>query len=65
MLYHNKILKSDWLTFEKMIFIRFLKLLVESRFKFVGTAFPVNLEATYAKVNVPVLSLLLVDENCP
>ena len=27
--------------------------------------FLVNLEAKYAKVNLPVLPLLLVDENCP
>ena len=45
----------DWHLRRRFLY-RFLKLLIESRFKFVGTVSH-NLESAYTKVNMPVLVL--------
>ena len=52
----------DWYL-KRWFLYRFLKQLIESRFKFVGTVSH-NLEATYTKVNLPEL-VLTFNENYP
>ena len=53
-----------WLIFEEMILYRFLKQLIESRFKFVGNV-SYNLEATYTTINLPELVLTFSQWKLP
>ena len=53
-----------WLIFEEMILYRFLKQLIESRFKIVGNV-SYNLEATYTTINLPELVLTFSQWKLP